>query len=429
MQWLKPGLKWLRGAMLLVVILGLISCKQLPNLDGNQGPIRARPEQPTGLKSLIETSGSSDRASANPSKALGTVPSPAAVVEVSPPAVIQDLRPVLDQLHPQVTILTPTPESLLQDDQVSVSFKVEDLPVFRDPDLGMGPHLDVSLDDEPDRGIYDLTEPLVLKGLKPGTHTIRAVASYPWSESFKNIEAYDQVTFHVFTQTQASPNSTLPLLTYGSPQGDYGAEPILLDFFVSSGTDGLEPQAGQNSDMPANWQVQVTVNGFSFEMDAWKPLYLKGFKPGKNWVRLALLDERGEPIPNRFNDTVRLVTLNPDGEDYFSQLVRGDLNPATARGIVDPNYTPPAPTPDAPFTPEDEFESLSTPPPMTAEPRPMAEPDLMDVPVSGATSQDRASQPQESAVSSSTDLTPTPDSATSFSAEEEPASLEQEKPS
>ena len=116
----------------------------------------------------------------------------------------------------------------------------------------------------------------------------------PGTKSFKNDGAYAQVTFHVFAKTQEnSPDPKLPLLTYSRPQGAYGAEPILLDFYLTNAPLHLVAQENDKDDI-ADWRIRATVNGESFVIDRWQPLYLKGFKPGKNWVQLEFLDEKGQ---------------------------------------------------------------------------------------------------------------------------------------
>jgi hypothetical protein len=121
--------------------------------------------------------------------------------EVSPPSVIQTLRPTLETYQPQVTIITPKPDEVFQDNKVTASFQVKDLPIFKDPQWQLGPHLQVILDNQLYIPVYDLNQPLVLPDLSPGTHTLRVFASRPWYESFKNEGAYAQTTFHIFTIT------------------------------------------------------------------------------------------------------------------------------------------------------------------------------------------------------------------------------------
>lgn len=292
----------------------------------------------------------------------------AQISEVSPPQAIQELRQILEG-QPQVEIISPHPDEVLQDNTVLVRLKVEDLTLFKDATLGLGPHLQVFLDNQLSQAVYDLNQPLTLQDLTPGTHTLRVFAAYPWDESFKNEGAYAQITFHVFTKTQENnPNSTLPLLTYNRPQGDYGAEPIMLDFYLINAPLHLVAQERPDDDV-VDWQIRCTINGESFILDRWQPIYLEGFKPGKNWVQLEFLDEKGNLVQNAFNNPISLVTYKPDGRDTLSQLVKGELKAADARGIVDPNYAAKTlvPTPSPSPTPSSE-PSLISPSPGTGVP-------------------------------------------------------------
>jgi hypothetical protein len=264
-----------------------------------------------------------------------------AITEVSPPSAIQELEPFLDNYQPQIKILGLKPDEVIDENTISVSFRVKDLPLFQSPSFNLGPHLHAILDNQSYQRVYDLSQPLVLKDLEPGTHTLRVFASRPWHESFKNEGAYDQITFHVLTKTGTNnPSETQPLLTYSRPTGTYGAEPILLDFYLTNASRPVTPTT-------ANWQIRCTINGQSFMLDRWQPVYLRGFKPGKNWVQLELLDSAGNPTGNVYNNTVRVITYQPDGQDALAQLVRGELKLDVARAIVDPNYKPPQPEPTA----------------------------------------------------------------------------------
>ena len=310
-----------------------------------------------------------------------TIKTTGKIAEASPPIVLQELRQALDDYQPQVTFISPRPNEVLSDNTVSVRFLVKDLPIFKDETFGLGPHLHVLLDNRGYQAVYDTSQPLIFDNLEPGTHTIRAFASRPWHESFKNDGAFVQTTFHVFTKTQDnSPNPALPLLTYSRPQGSYGAEPILLDFYLTNAPLHLVAQADATDDI-ADWRIRCTVNGDSFVIDRWQPLYLKGFKPGKNWVQLEYLDDKGNPVPNVFNNTVRLVDYQPNGDDPLSKLVSGELSAAEVRGIVDPNYIPPAidPEPLQEPTPALPPESVLEPAPELT-PEPPLEPTLGPLP-------------------------------------------------
>ena len=270
-------------------------------------------------------------------------------VEVSPPQVIQTLRREMEIYQPQVTIVSPEADTVFQDDKVEVSLQVRDLSIFKNSQFELGPHLHVILDNQPYIAVYDLTKPLVLENLEPGTHTIRVFAARPWHESFKNAGSYAQTNFHIFTKTQNNnPDLALPLLTYSRPKGTYGAEPILLDFYLTGAP--LRLAAIENN--RADWRIRCTINGHSFVLDSWQNVYLKGFKPGKNWIQLEFIDSQGNSVENVFNDTIRTIVYEPKSKDTLSQLVTGELSADEVRGIVDQNYTARMPEPTPKTLPE-----------------------------------------------------------------------------
>lgn len=258
------------------------------------------------------------------------------ISEVSPPPTIQKLSRYFDAYEPQVKILEPKSDRILTDTKVAIKFDVKDLPIFKNPDLGLGTHVHVILDNQEYKALYDLAQPLVFENLGVGTHTIRAFASRPWHESFKNEGAFAMTTFHVYTKTgENTPNPQLPLLTYSRPVGVYGAEPVMLDFYLKN--TPLHA-ALLEEDPTADWQIRVTVNDQSFNVDRWQPIYIKGLNVGLNWVKLEFLDAQGHLVPNQFNSTAHLINYQPNGTDTLSRLIRGEAI-ADVERIVDPNYT------------------------------------------------------------------------------------------
>jgi hypothetical protein len=278
------------------------------------------------------------------SSALATTDGP--LSEVNIPASIARLAPSLDQFQPQVQILSPKPDQTITDDRVTVKLAVSGLKLFKQSELGLGNHLHVILDKHTYQGVYDLSKPLVFENLAAGTHSLRVFASRPWHESFKNAGAYAQVSFNMLTKTaENNPDPNQPLLTYSRPTGTYGAEPIMLDYYLAN----LPTQVAANGrqDQISDWRVRVTVNEQRFILDRWEPVYLQGFKPGKNWVRLELVDDRGQPIPNVYNDTVGVINYDPQTKDALARLVWGEIDPNLAQTLVDPSYVAikPAPIP------------------------------------------------------------------------------------
>jgi hypothetical protein len=270
--------------------------------------------------------------------------------EVNTPDAIAKLAPTLEKYHPQVQILSPKADEVLSDDRVTVKLQVNDLPLFKHPELGLGNHLHVMLDKQTYQGVFDLTQPLVFKNLTAGTHSLRVFAARPWHESFKNEGAYAQTTFHVLTKTaENNPHPQQPLLTYSRPTGIYSGEPIMLDYYLSNAPSHLVAKESDGS-LP-DWRIRATVNGQQFIIDRWAPIYLQGFKLGKNWVKLELVDDRGNPMPNVYNDTTSILTYDPQTKDTLAKLVRGELNPNLAMSLVAPNYKAPLSTPSIAPTP------------------------------------------------------------------------------
>ncbi|QUS61983.1 hypothetical protein IQE94_08050 [Synechocystis sp. PCC 7339] len=252
--------------------------------------------------------------------------------EVPPPKTVQALAPSFNQSQPQLKILSPTPDAVLKKTTVAVQLQAQDLPLNEDDSVPLRAHVHLILDNEPYRAIYNLDQPIVLENLEPGTHTLRAFPVRPWHESYKNDGAYAQVTFHVLTKTDSNnPNPDLPLLTYSRPKGDYGAEPILLDYYLTNAP--LHIAVANDADL-SDWRIRVTVNDESFLVDQWQPIYLEGFETGENWLKLEFIDEAGNLVANRFNNTVRVINYQPDGQDAFSRLMRGDVPLAEAYTLV-----------------------------------------------------------------------------------------------
>ena len=259
--------------------------------------------------------------------------------EVAPPKIIKELNKDLEQYTPQVKIVSPQAEKTLAQTDISIQLEVKDLPIFQSEKLRLGNHLNLILDNEPYQQIYNLDNPVTLKNLTPGTHTVRVFAVRPWGESFKNEGAYAQTTFNVLTETNDNrTESNLPLLTYNNPTGIYGAEPLMLDFYL---TNTPLHAIAQNDPSLKDWRIRATVNGVSFLLENWQPIYLTGFKQGENWIQLELVDEAGNDLENAFNNTVRVITYDPQREDALAQLVSNKISLADARSIVKPYYIQP----------------------------------------------------------------------------------------
>ncbi|AFY61455.1 hypothetical protein [Synechococcus sp. PCC 6312] len=324
--------------------------------------------------------------------------------EVSPPLAIEELNEWFDQYQPQVEILSPRPNEILADTQVILKIGVKSLPIFRDLATGLGPYLQVTLDNQASRPVYSLDKPVIIEDLPPGTHTLRVIAVRPWGESFKTAGAFAQVTFHTLVESdQTSPQPQRPLLTYNQPQGFYGGEPFLLDFYLSNAP---LLSLGKASDLDAfsDWQVRCTINDISFTVDRWQAFYLSGLKEGKNWVRLELLDGQGRLIENGFNPTTWVVDYQPGGLDARSRLLRGELTAADVKGVLSPKFASTLP----PVSEPEPLPTFSPTPtePLDASPIPPPESDALTVPIESEVSLPKASGLETSQALESNPATP-----------------------
>ncbi len=258
--------------------------------------------------------------------------------EVAPPAIFSDLDELITETRPQVTIAVPKPDQIFSTTTFTPKINLRGLSIYKDEKLGLGPHLQVILDNQPAQSIYSLDEPIEFSDLAPGSHTLRVIAVKPWDESFKNEEAYAQTTFHIFAKTDDNtPNHNQPQLIYNAPQGTYGAQPVLLDFYLNNAP--LHLLAASDPEL-TDWRIRCNVNGQSFVFDQWQPIYLKGFNLGQNWVQITLIDDQDNPIKNAFNSTVRVVNFDPEQRDTLAKMTRGELSLRDVGQVVVKNYEP-----------------------------------------------------------------------------------------
>jgi hypothetical protein len=248
--------------------------------------------------------------------------------ETSAPVVITQLNQAA-ATAPQVYIVSPRPEEVIADTTVAVQLQVAGTPIFKNAQLGLGPHLHLLLDRVPTESIYDLNTPIMLSNLSPGTHTLQVLANKPWHESWKNSQAFAQVTFHVLVKSTDSPNAQVPQLISVQPT-EVGAEPWLLDFYVANAPSHVDAQHPLRS--IADWRVRATVNEQSFEVNRDEPLYLRGLRPGVNVLKLEYLNAQGQVA----DSALRVVKYQPNGNDGLSRLVRNELSIDQALTLFDP---------------------------------------------------------------------------------------------
>lgn len=202
-----------------------------------------------------------------------------------------------------LAILEPTEDQVVQGNRVTVRFTLGNYTLGKGAD-GTGNHIHFILDNEPYVPWYDGGQPYVCEDVSEGTHVLRAFASRPWHESWKNPEAFASVQFHV--GSRGSPptyDAKAPLLTYSRPKGTYkGAdgEKLLLDFWVGNCT----LSAGDHA-------VRLTLDGVTQPLlHEWAPRWLTALAKGKHTLRLELVDGDGRLVAaNAWNRTEREITI------------------------------------------------------------------------------------------------------------------------
>lgn len=243
-----------------------------------------------------------------------------------------------ENARPELTVESPKPGSVINSSTVKVVVRVTgDLKGYAMGKAadGTGNHVHVILDNQPYAAHYMWDEGFELRNVTDGEHTLRMFASRPWHESYKNAEAFKVVKFTVKNgqadeseptvddkgktladakeaegaemqeSTAGDVDFSRPLLTYSRPKGTYkgdDAKTIMIDFWLSNAK--LKDDGG-------GFVVSYSINGGpDREITKWAPVWLSGWKKGKNEVRLRLADQDGKAVENGgYNDTMREITL------------------------------------------------------------------------------------------------------------------------
>ncbi|MCB1022836.1 MAG: hypothetical protein KDB79_00500 [Acidobacteria bacterium] len=248
-----------------------------------------------------------------------------------------------DEAQPDLTLESPKEGETIESSTVKIKVKIggdlKGLKMGKD-DSGAGNHVHVILDNQPYAAHYMWDEGFELRNVADGEHTLRVFSSRPWHESYKNPEAFKIIKFTVKNgrsdetkPTVDSNNNKMadaksgdgkiegadvkestagdvdfkkPLLTYSRPKGEYkgaDAEAIMLDFWLSNAK--LAGDGGEYS-------VRFTINGGEPRLiEKWAPIWLKGWKDGKNTVKLELVDKSGNLVKNGgYNSTEREITVS-----------------------------------------------------------------------------------------------------------------------
>ena len=241
------------------------------------------------------------RGDVNKQTPLESKPPSGRLQEVAPPGAVQQLREKLQRYQPNLRLVTPTDDSVINADTVELIFDVKNWPISRDDQLGLGPHVVVQIDNQPPRQLHELEANRVsvrLNDLAPGSHRFSAWAAYPWGEAVKTPGATLQGRFHLWQRMEGTqPGSNAPWLVPVTNSADPALQPLLLDWLIwNAPLQNLRDGDGR-------WRLRLSVDGDSFLVDHQEALWLKGNSSSRgNLVQMELLNGVGEPITPEFNN-------------------------------------------------------------------------------------------------------------------------------
>ena len=314
--------------------------------------------------------------------------------EVAPPGAVQQLKRQLTGRHPQLTLISPADDGVINSDVVELVLAVQDWPVSRDPDLGIGPHVVVQVDDRPLIRVDQLTDGEVrldLDDLTPGSHRFSAWAAYPWGEAVTAPGGSVQGRLHLWQRlNETQPSADAPWVVPVPPADQKNQQPLMLDWLIwNAPLQNLRDGDGR-------WRIRISVDGDSFLTDHQEAIWLKGSGSQGTTLQVELLNGQGEPLQPVFNN--RLVRLE-DGSRHRPVWLKPRLN-------------------------EDELERLSGSP---QQERVKPEPSSDDSP---ELNEEAELEPEQKAEEEKTDVTPeqVDTSSQNFKSDLEPATIEEADP-
>ncbi len=273
----RPGLKSI-WAVLLAAVLFL----------GAGLPVQARP-------------GFFNRDSGSAAKPLQSSAPSGKLQEVAPPGAVQQLRQNLQQHRPSLRLIDPSNDSIVTSDALELRFEIDDWPLSSDPELGLGPHVVLQIDN---RAPLRLSESngnrlkVRIDELEAGSHRFSAWAAYPWGEAVQAPGASIQGRLHLWQKLQGTqPERDAPWLVPVSPAGEKGLQPLLVDWLIwNAPLQNLREGDGR-------WRLRISIDGDSFLVDHQEALWLKGSNGlSSHDIQMELLNGLGEPITPVFNN-------------------------------------------------------------------------------------------------------------------------------
>jgi len=204
---------------------------------------------------LLMISGCDRQVAVPPSGPLPVVAPAGRLQEVPPPGAVVQISAALANRRPRLQITSPAEGTLVPAGPWQLGLDLKDWPLATDPELGLGAHLVVQVDDGPGLRIGDWSQgnggsgrlELAMAPLTPGSHRITAYAALPWGEAVKLPGASAQrLVQRVAANPLSQPAAGTPQLLAVSPDGLSASEPVLIDWLLRDA-----PLQGLREAMPA----------------------------------------------------------------------------------------------------------------------------------------------------------------------------------
>lgn len=300
-----------------------------------------------------------NRDSGSPAKPLPSSAPSGKLQEVAPPGAVQQLRQNLQRHRPSLRLIDPSNDSIVTSDALELRFEIDDWPLSSDPELGLGPHVVLQIDN---RAPLRLSESngnslkVRIDDLEAGSHRFSAWAAYPWGEAVQAPGASIQGRLHLWQKLQGTqPERDAPWLVPVSPATEQGLQPLLVDWLIwNAPLQNLREGDGR-------WRLRISIDGDSFLVDHQEVLWLKGSNgTGSHNIQMELLNGLGEPITPVFNN--QLIHLKaasgPKPGWMRPRLTESQL--ARLSGSPEPEVAEVVESPPKPLTKAEENQQEST---------------------------------------------------------------------
>lgn len=221
----------------------------------------------------------------------------------------------------RANITFPGQDELLEDDDVFVVIEVENFQLgaqtdtLRAKELSNSPkgqHVHLIVDNKPYIAVYDVSQPVNVGKLGPGTHTVFAFPSRSYHESVKSPTASDIKNFDIVSSGGDNViNRKTPSIIYSRPKGTYkgiDAKEIMLDFYLNDVE--LSPDGNfARYTISKNGTKDGSGDVYTLDVHEWKPSFVRNLSSGVYTVSLELLDSGGNPVPGAWNKTTREIEV------------------------------------------------------------------------------------------------------------------------